>query len=286
MLAILGGLGAACAWATATVCSSRSTRMIGAGPVLAWVMIVGLILLLPALLAGPGPGDLSTGDTAWLVGSGIGNAAGLLLVYHGLSIGKVGVVAPIASTEGAITALVAILAGESLSAAVGATLVVIVAGIVLSSRPAEDEHERGSPGHRDERVAVLCAIGAALSFGVSLYGVGRLSGDVPVAWLLLPARVAGVTAVALPLVVARRLRLTRPALPFVIVSGVCEVLGFVSFTVGAQHGIAIAAVLAAQFAALAAVAAYLVFGERLARPQVAGVAAIVAGVAVLSLLQA
>jgi drug/metabolite transporter (DMT)-like permease len=286
MLAILGGLGAAFAWATATLCSSRSTRMIGEGPVLAWVMIVGLVLVTPVLVAGPGPGDVSRGDFAWLVFSGVGNAGGLLLVYRGLRVGKVGVVAPIASTEGAIAALIAILAGESLSAAVGATLVMIVAGIVLSARPAEDDPRPGSKGHRDARVAVLRGIGAALAFGVSLYGVGRLSGEVPAAWILLPARVAGVLAVALPLLVARRLTLTRAALPFVLVSGVCEVLGFVSYTAGAQHAIAIAAVLSSQFAAVAAVGAYLVFHERLAPHQRRGVAAILAGVAVLSLLQA
>src|SRR4051812_44449076 len=226
MLAILGGLGAASAWAAATVCSSRSTRMIGAAPVLAWVMVIGLIAILPVLVLGPGPGDVSGVDLAWLVCSGVGNAGGLLLVYHGLSVGKVGVVAPIASTEGAIAALLAILAGESLSTAVGATLVVIVAGIVLSARPPEDAPERGSPGHREARVAVLCAVGAALSFGVSLYGVGHLSGEVPAAWILLPARVAGVAAVALPLGLARRLTLSRPAVPFVVASGLCEVLGF------------------------------------------------------------
>jgi drug/metabolite transporter (DMT)-like permease len=287
MLAILGGLGAAFAWATATLCSSRSTRMIGEGAVLAWVMIVGLVLVTPVLVAGPGPGDVSGADVAWLVLSGVGNAGGLLLVYRGLRVGKVGVVAPIASTEGAIAALIAILAGESLSAAVGATLVVIVAGIVLSARPAEDDESRpGSERHRHARVAVLSGIGAALAFGVSLYGVGRLSGEVPAAWILLPARLAGVLAVALPLLAARRLTLTRAALPFVVVSGVCEVLGFVSYTVGAQHAIAIAAVLSSQFAAVAAVGAYVVFHERLAPHQRRGVGAILAGVAVLSLLQA
>ena len=285
MLAILGGLGAAFAWATATLCSSRSTRMIGEGPVLAWVMIVGLIALLPVLAAGPGPGDVSTTDLAWLVIGGVGNAGGLLLVYRGLRVGKVGVVAPIASTEGAIAALIAILAGESLSAAVGLALVVIVAGIVLSARPADDL-ERGSEAHADTRAAALCGLGAALAFGISLYGIGRLSGDLPAAWILLPARLAGVIAVALPLLAARRLTLTRPALPFVVASGLCEVLGFAYYTVGAQHGIAIAAVLSSQFAAIAAVGAYLIFSERLARHQVAGVAAILVGVAVLSVLQA
>ena len=285
MLAILGGLGAAFAWATATLCSSRSTRMIGEGPVLAWVMVVGLLALLPVLVAGPGPGHLTTADVVWLVVAGVGNAGGLLLVYRGLRIGQVGVVAPIASTEGAIAALVAILAGESLSAGVAVALVVIVGGIVLSARPAE-EVERGSEEHSHTRAAALCGVGAALAFGVSLYGVGHLSGELPVAWILLPARLAGVTAVALPLLVARRLTLSRPALPFVVVSGLCEVLGFLAYTAGAPHGIAIAAVLSSQFAALAAVGAYLLFHERLARHQAAGVAAIVAGVALLSLLQA
>ena len=40
MLAILGGVGAAPAWGAATLCSSRSTRLIGPSPVLAWVMLV------------------------------------------------------------------------------------------------------------------------------------------------------------------------------------------------------------------------------------------------------
>jgi drug/metabolite transporter (DMT)-like permease len=65
---------------------------------------------------------------------------------------------------------------------------------------------------------------------------------------------------------------------------VCEVIGFVSYALGARHGLAVSAVLASQFAALAAVAGYLLFRERLTRGQVAGVAAIVAGVSLLSVL--
>ena len=121
---------------------------------------------------------------------------------------------------------------------------------------------------------------------MSLYGIGRLSGDVPAAWILLPARLAGVVMVALPLLVAGRLRLTHAAVPLVVVSGLCEVIGFASYTAGAQHGIAIAAVLSSQFAAVAALAAFVAFRERLARHQVLGVTAILCGVAVLSMLQA
>jgi drug/metabolite transporter (DMT)-like permease len=286
VLAILGGVGAALAWGAATLCSSRSTRLIGASPVLAWVMVVGLVAVFPFVALGPGPGPLSAADVAWLVVGGVGNAGGLLLEYTGLRLGKVGVVAPIASTEGAIAAVVALLAGEALSAAVALVLAAIVAGVVLTARPADEGPSRGAPGHREARLAGLFGVAAALSFGVSLYGIGRLSGSIPAAWIVLPARVAGVVMVALPLLVAGRLRLTRAAAPLVVVSGLCEVIGFASYTAGAPNGIAIAAVLSSQFAAVAALAAFVVFGERLARHQVLGVAAIVCGVAVLSGLQA
>jgi drug/metabolite transporter (DMT)-like permease len=63
------------------------------------------------------------------------------------------------------------------------------------------------------------------------------------------------------------------------------VLGLVAYNVGARDGIAVAAVLSSQFAAMAAVAAYVVFRERLARVQVAGVVVIAIGVAVLTGLQ-
>ena len=80
--------------------------------------------------------------------------------------------------------------------------------------------------------------------------------------------------------------MTRDALPLVLVSGVCEVLGFALFAFGSRHGIAVSAVLASQFGAIAAVAAYFLFRERLAPVQLAGVAVIVAGVGTLSGLRA
>ena len=42
MLAILGGVGAAAAWAVSVLCSSRSSRLIDPMAVVAWVMLVGL----------------------------------------------------------------------------------------------------------------------------------------------------------------------------------------------------------------------------------------------------
>ena len=85
---------------------------------------------------------------------------------------------------------------------------------------------------------------------------------------------------------SRNLRITRAAAPLVVASGLCELGGFALFALGSRHGIAVSAVLASQFAALAALAAYLLFHERLARLQLAGIGVIAVGVAILTALQA
>ena len=75
-------------------------------------------------------------------------------------------------------------------------------------------------------------------------------------------------------------------MPLVIIAGVGEVLGTSVYTIGAQGGIAIAAIIASQFATLATVLAYFIFGERLGRLQMAGVGLVVVGVTALSALSA
>ena len=81
---------------------------------------------------------------------------------------------------------------------------------------------------------------------------------------------------------AGRLRMTRRAVPLVVVVGLGEVLGNASYVVGARESIAIAAVLASQFAAVAAVAAFFLFRERLSPRQSSGVVAIAVSVAILT----
>ena len=103
---------------------------------------------------------------------------------------------------------------------------------------------------------------------------------------MLPPRLLGVAFVTIPLVLAGRLRLTREAAPYVVGGGLAEVAGFVSYAVAARHSIAISAVLASQFAAIAALAAAILFRERLGRAGIVGVVLIAAGVAAVSALRA
>ena len=282
MISILGGLGAAACWTVTTLCSSRASRLIGAASVLAWVAIVGLAVTAPAVALAGVPSSLGSATGAWLLLSGVCNVGGLLLVYEALRIGKVGLASPIISTGGAIGAVIAVAAGEALGLPSGVALVAIVVGIVAVAAGSAGEEEPG--GH--EVRTVLLAGAAAFSFGLGLYATGRVSNDVPLVWAVLPARVVGVVAVTIPLLLASRLRLTRRAAPLVAACGLCEVGGYFAFTLGARHGIAVTAVIGSQFAVLSALAAFVLFGEKLGRIRIAGVIVTAIGVAVLSALQA
>jgi drug/metabolite transporter (DMT)-like permease len=284
VLAIVGGLGAALVFATVTLCNSRSSRMIGPAQLLAWVMLIGLAITAPLAFGRGIPDGLDADAGAWMAVAGVGNVAGLLLAYSALSVGKVGIVAPLVSTQGAIAALIAIIAGEQVGADVAILLAAIAIGIWLAGVAPPEERE-GPAGGGEKRAAAL-AIGAAVAIGWSLYAIGRVSVALPVVWALLPSRVVGVIVVTLPLAVRSGLRMTREALPLVAVAGVLEVAGFALFAFGARHGIAVAAVLSSQFAAIAAIAAYVLFRERLSTVQLAGVAVVVAGVGILSGVQA
>jgi drug/metabolite transporter (DMT)-like permease len=279
VIALLGGVGAALAWGVGTFCSARSSRIIGAWSVAGWVMLFGLIANVAVIAVGPMPRSLGAADVSWMLVSGLGNAVGLLLEYTALRRGKVGIVTPVTSTEGAIAAVLAVVAGETLGAAPAVLLAVVALGIVLAGvapdEPSLEERRTGS--------FWLAAL-AALSFGVGIFATGHLSVSLPIGWAVLPPRLVGVVIVTIPLALSRRLTLTRSALPLVVTTGVLEVLGFVCYAFGARDSVAVAAVLGSQFAAVASVTAYLFLRERLTRLQLAGVILILAGVAALTLV--
>ena len=314
--AIIGGLGAAVLWAVATLCSSRSSRMLGSRVVLGWVMVVGVVIAVPVAIVSPPPETLAPSTLVLLGIAGICYVIGLQCTYAGLRIGKVSIVAPIVATEGAVAAVIAIALGDSVGVVAGLMLAAIAVGVVLSTlepgrtdvpagdfdvvidaideappvqvaRPF-DPTIRTATGERpiDTRRATIFAIGAALFFGVGLVAAGRAASLVPVAWVALSARLVGLFVVVIPLVAQGRLRLTRVALPLVVLAGAGEVLGSMLSAWGSRESIPITAVMGSQFAAIAAVVAFLLFGERLGRLQVAGVVLIVTGVTLLAAVTA
>jgi drug/metabolite transporter (DMT)-like permease len=311
LLAVLGGLGAAVCWTVSALCASSASQAIGADSTLGWVMLIGLVLVIPPTAVLASPSGLSPAVLGLLAAAGATNVVGLLVEYVAFRRGKVGLVTAIASTEGMVAAVISAVAGARLSLTTGLLLGLVTLGVAVAAaspdvdapadeerlaapadeerpcapadeeRPAEGAADGASPRRRRLPWGVL-AVSTALLFGVSLYTTGRAGEQVSLLWTVVPARVFGSALVAAPLTARRRLRLTRRALPLVVAAGAAEVIGVLSYAFGARHDLPVAAVLSAQFAALTAVAAYFIHGQRLSRRQLAGLAAVVAGVTLLA----
>ena len=195
--------------------SSRpvASRLTGAASTVAGAMAIGLVIALPvALVFAPAP-DFGGDALLWMTLSGFGNVLGLLLTYAAYRIGAVGIISTIDSTEGAVAAVLSVLAGEILVPGSGIVLAVIAVGVVLAASAGGSEE--GVPITRDRADA---GRDPGRSVGDLLRGrrcTARpgAANVLPVAWAILPPRVVGVAFVALPLVVLGRFRMTRAALP-------------------------------------------------------------------------
>ena len=279
-MSILFGLLTALFFAAGTLASSRLVRMIGPLSAIAGMMMVGLVIITPMIFINGVPEKLNATTATWLIVGGLGNLCGLLLAYAAFRIGKVGVVAPILCTEGAIAATISGLAGESIAPIVIFLLLLIVGGVVLAAiapDPVPVENEQPLK-------AALIATTGAIIFGIGLFATGKISGELPLEWILLPARIVTLICIAIPLLLLRKFRMTRPAAPLILLAGVAEIFGYAAYTTGAAQSVAITAVLASLFAPISAVAAYLLFRERLGRQQVIAVVIIVTGVVTLTLV--
>lgn len=213
--------------------------MLGSRVVLGWIMIVGVVVGLPVAIASPPPATIAPSTFGLLLLGGSCYVIGLQLTYAALRIGKVLIVAPIVSTEGAVAAVISIALGDPIGVVAGLMLIAIAVGVVLSSLkrdrgavPAGDfgvtadaledpaaDPLASAPAHLETRRAAILSIIGAVVFGVGLVAAGRAAVLVLVAWVALAARLVGMVGVVLPLLLQRRLRLTRAALPLVVIAG-------------------------------------------------------------------
>ena len=289
MLPMIAGILTAFAFASSTMTSARASRIAGVAPLLGGVMLVGLILVTPFVLLSPLTPDprISAATFVLAAGGGVANLGGLVLIYMALRLGAVGIVSTIASTEGAIAAVISVFLGQALAPGSGLVLGLIALGVLLAATARTEAIEDGVRIPRDQalKAAGIAAL-ASLIFGTGLYLTGQVSELLPPAWVILPGRILGVAVVTIPLLATGRLRVPRPAVPLVIATGTTEVVGFGLYAVGAHEDIALTAVLASMFAPIAAIAAFVLFRERLGRLQVLGIALVVTGVAVLAGLSA
>jgi drug/metabolite transporter (DMT)-like permease len=278
VIGVVGGLVAAILWGTSTVVASRSTRMIGSQQALGYVMLTGLVLCLVAAPLSEGVPSVGRHGAAWALLAGAASVFGLSMLYRALRIGQVGVVAPIASTEGALAALFSVvLLGQGLSAVTSVALTVVAVGVIVVTF-------HGSRADLQLRPS-LYAFTAAAVFGVGLIASSQAGHAIGPLWTILVARAIGIVFVVVRLAFRGAFPRPGPALPLVVFSGLAEVTGFTAYIIGAREGVAVPAVLASQFAAVAVIVSYFTFGERLTARQLSGAVVIASGVAAVAALR-
>ena len=277
MIGVALALTASLSWGLADFCGGIGTRRVQVVWVLAVSQFAGLVLVgIAALSAQP---QTPTGqELAWGAFGGATGALGLGAFYRALSIGTMGVVGPIAATGAIVPVGYGLARGEHPSVVQGVGIVVAIAGVVAASL-------EPLPEGAGRRVAtgVGLALLAALGFGGSILGLNRAS-QAGVIWGTLSLRL---TVVPLVLLVALLVRPStarlRPTLPILVAAGLFDTGANLLYGASARHGlISVVSVLGSLYPVVLVVLARFVLAERVARPQLAGVAVALAGVALIS----
>ena len=272
---VILGAGAALCWGSAGAMVSRASPHIGALASVAFVLLAGLVVLLP-FLALSGAQDVSSEAAVWLALGGISEVGGLTATYYAFRFGRVGVVGPIASTAGGLTALISAIAGDPISVVQGVAALVIIAGVMLASRSNLDDDGAA----RNERRSVVVALVGALLVALGMFATGRAGLTLDTAWAILPPRLLGIFA----LLIALRAGFTfaRQPVALATAAGLCEVVGFALFTEGAGISVPTTALLTSLSGIVAASLGFALFKDRLGPVQIVGIGLAAGGVAILT----
>ncbi len=245
---------------------------------------LGLALLAVALL--PGSAYRST-DIAWGAAAGAVGVVGVVLLYRGLAIGPMAVVAPLTAVLSAVVpVVVGSVRGERPGALAVTGVALAIPSMVLISRDRNQAAERRGASldapPRLHRAALFAALAAGVSFGgffVLLAQTGQDGG----AWPLVGQRAVSVL-ILVPVCAVAALRGVqglpwgRPML-LAVVAGATDFSANLAYLLAAHRGLlALVAVISSLYPASTLLLARVLLAERLARPQVAGL--VLAGAAV------
>lgn len=246
-------------------------------PLLAVVLVsqlVGTVISLAvAILRGeamPLPSDLP-----WSVFGGLTGGIGIVALYRGLAVGRMGVVAPVTGVIAAVIPIGFGIAIEGLPTplvAIGIGLAILA--VVLVSRV--DDGRSGPSG-----------VGLALVAGIAIGGFGVAINQISQGHVFGPLTLIRLTEALLILVIIvggrQPWRADRRLLPALAGVGVLDMAGNAAFMLAVQAGsLAIAAVLSSLYPVTTIVLATVVLHERVTRWHALGISLAIAAIACIA----
>ena len=321
MLAVALALAASVSWGSADFLGGLTTRRATLWTVVVGSQVVGLAgAALVVVLAGR-PWIGFAGLWPVLVG-GLAGSVAIVTFYRALAIGTMSVVAPISATSALIPFLWGLAGGERPTGLQLVGVALAVAGVLLASvegsrrgagvgagtlpgepalglslpAPARHGIEATGDGSSDGRLgsgsaasrsqqrrAVLLALVAAVGIGIMLVGFGATAKH-DALWAMLGGRLSSACCFAAFLAILRpRVRIPRSTVAPIVTIGLLDTAANGLFALATTRGyLSLVAVLGSLYPVVTVVLAYFVLRERLARHQLVGVLAALAGVALIA----
>ena len=279
MSSILFGLSSALSWGAADFTGGLVTRKTGA----LWAVLlgetVGLLLLVPAAVAA---GEPVPGITSWVQAALAGalGTLGLLLLYHALATGTMSIAGPVSAL---MTAVIPVVFG-SFSEGFPGPLTFLGFGFALTAvwlvSQSKDGVKNFLPQLSNLRLPLLAGVGFGCYF-VLIHSAAINS----TWWPMVASRAAGWTVIA-TFILSRRASLsgTRRIWPLIVINGLLDVGGNGFYILSGHSGrLDISAVISSLYPGATVLLAWLVLKERLSRTQWLGIAAALAGIALLAI---
>ncbi len=276
-MGVLFGILAALCWGGGDFLIMSLTRRVGDVRALGWSQIVSLVLWLGMLFAfGGTPFDARS--LATVLFAAVLHVVGLKLTYRAFEVGTLSLVSPLASGFAVVTAVLALAFGKGPAALalVGAALLVTGIGVATAAQGSGPRTLKGVPE----------AIGSAVAFGGMFYLFDGITSNVGYVGPLVVLKTLASLTFCLPQrkAVLDLKELTTSTAALVVAVSLADTLAWVAFIFGMRsESVSIVTAVASLFSVVTIVLAGFVLRERLRPAQWAGVAAILAGVLVVSL---
>ena len=293
-MGILLGLASALCWGSADLFARFAARRIGAFRTMLYMQASGFCLITLVMPQLGGWGHLFDGSGwrpwAWGVLAGLLNTVSTLALYRSFEIGKLSIVAPISASYPVLTMLLSALTGERLTPARLVGLLLTITGVVLVAR-GEKVPDDANPIDSEtrpakKRLGVGWAILSALCFGVMFWVLGLrvvpVLGSAPSVWMI---RLTSALATAVAMLAFRQ-SLAAPArsdVPWILGVALLDTSAYVCNNFGmAREQTSVVSVLASLYGAVTVALAAIFLRESVSRLQWVGIAAIFAGIFLIS----
>lgn len=272
---IVLGLASSVTWGVSDFLGGVASRRAPLLGVLAISQLVGLAVAIPIAI-GRGEGALLPADVAWSVVSGVLGAVGLGALYHGLAVGRMGVVAPV---TGVLVAVIPVSVGMAIDGVPSAIVVIgiglaIVSVAIVARVPGAD---------LDRPSGIWWAVAAGLTLGVFTVTFSRVSSTLLFEPLALMKVIEGAAYVGVIVIGRQAWRVPRGLWPTLFAIGCLDMGATAAYLAATQAGpLAIAGVLSALYPVMTVVLAATLLRERVTRVHALGIAAAAVAIALIA----